>query len=67
MNKVYGTFIFFFYFVKYPIAIFLPIAYFYLDYPNNLIMNILWVISMILILKDWFFPHKGCDCKPKNK
>lgn len=67
MNKVYGTFIFFFYFVKYPITIFLPIAYFYLEYPNNLIMNILWGMSVILILKDWFFPHKGCDCKPKNK
>ena len=62
MKVIYGTFIFFFYFVKYPIVIFLPIAYGYLDYPNNIVMNILAFISLLLIVKDWFFPHE----KPKN-
>jgi len=62
MNVIYGTLIFFFYFVKYPLVIFLPVAYFYLDYPNNWILNILACISFILILKDWFFPHE----KPEN-
>jgi len=61
MNVIYGTLIFFFYFVKYPIAIFLPVAYNWLDYPDNIIMDILWIISIILILKDWFFPHKKPD------
>lgn len=55
LNKFYGSLIFFFYFVKYPVIIFLPIGYFYLDYPNNTIMNILWIISLILIIKDLFF------------
>lgn len=67
MNKLFGTCIFFFYFVKYPIVIGLPIFYLYLDAQNNWILNILWIISFILILKDWFFPHEKCDCKPKNK
>ncbi len=62
MKTIYGTLIFFFYFVKYPIVIFLPIAYTKLDYPNSVVMNILAFISICLIIKDWFFPHK----KPKN-
>jgi hypothetical protein len=62
MKTIYGTLIFFFYFVKYPIIIFVPISYFYLEYPNNWIMNILWIISLILIIKDWIYPHE----KPKN-
>ena len=62
MKVLYGTLIFFFYFVKYPLVIFLQIAYFYLDYNNNWILNILFGISVILILKDWFFPHQ----KPQN-
>jgi len=61
MNIIYGSLIFFFYFVKYPIVIFLPIAYFYLDYPNSIIMNILAGISLILIIKDWFFPQPKPD------
>jgi len=67
MNKIYGSLIFFFYFVKYPLVIFLPIFYFYLDGQNNWILNILALISILLILKDWFFPENKCDCKPKNK
>ena len=67
MNKIYGSLIFFFYFVKYPLVIFLPIFYFYLDGQNNWILNILAFISILLILKDWFFPENKCDCKPKNK
>jgi hypothetical protein len=58
MKDLYGTLIIFFYFLKYPLVIFLPIAYIYLNYENNYIMNILWIISLVLILKDWFYPHK---------
>lgn len=67
MNKLYGSFIFFFYFFKYPIVLGLPILYFYLEVPNNWILNILAFISSLLIIKDWFFPHAKCGCKPKNK
>ena len=61
VKKLYGTFIFFFYFIKYPIVIFLPIAYTYLEYSNNNIMNILAFISIVLIINDWFFPHEKPD------
>ena len=58
MNKLYGSLIIFFYFIKYPVAIFLPIAYFALDYKNNIFLNILWIISIGLIIKDIFFTKK---------
>lgn len=67
IKKIYGTLIFFFYFIKYPVLVFLPIAYIYLEYKSNYIMNILWIISLTLILKDYFFPSDKCECKPKNK
>jgi len=68
MKVIYGTLIFFFYFVKYPIVIFLPIAYSYLGYPNNYIMDILAFISVNLIIKDWFFPHeKPANCQGVKK
>ncbi len=67
MNKIYGSLIFFFYFLKYPIVIGLPVFYLYLEMQNNWVLNILFFISILLILKDWFFPHENCGCKPKNK
>jgi hypothetical protein len=68
MKVLYGSLIFFFYFIKYPVAIFLPIGYFYLDFVDNPIMDMLWVISIILIIKDKLYPHENnCDsCKIKN-
>ncbi|NQY19737.1 MAG: hypothetical protein HRT40_00275 [Campylobacteraceae bacterium] len=65
MNKLYGTMIFFFYFIKYPLVIFLPILYLYLDYPNDIILNILYFISFALIIKDIFFPLDNCTLKNK--
>ncbi|NOQ30464.1 MAG: hypothetical protein GQ570_05000 [Helicobacteraceae bacterium] len=61
MKELYGTLIIFFYFIKYPLVIFLPVGYIYLGYENNTIMNVLWLTSLILILKDWFFPYKKPD------
>lgn len=66
MKILYGSLIFFFYFTKYPIIIYVIVSYTYLDMPNNIIMNILAIISFILILKDWFLPHKKPDnCSKK--
>lgn len=63
MNKLYGTLIFFFYFVKYPIVIYLIIS-FYLDIENSIIMYLLGFLSIMLILKDLFFPLNNlCDNK----
>ncbi len=61
MKKIYGTLIFFFYFIKYPVIIYLLLAYFYLEVQSSLIMNVLGFISLILILKDLFFPYKKPD------
>ena len=51
----------FFYFIKYPIVIFLGANYFYLEIPSNFIMDTLGVISIVLIIKDIFFAHKKPD------
>lgn len=67
MKTLIGTFIFFFYFIKYPLVIFLAVAYGYFEYEQNWILNTLGFISILLIFKDWFFPHDKCDCKPKNR
>jgi len=64
MDKLYGTIIIFFYFIKYPIIIFLPIIYIVFDYPANIILDSLWLISGILILKDRLYGEpKQCRLK----
>jgi len=57
MKQLYGMLIIFFYFVKYPIVIYVPLSYYVLKFPSNWVMNVLWVVSVVLILKDIFFPH----------
>ncbi len=54
LKKLYGAGIIFFYYIKYPIVIGLPILYYGLDYNHNKIMDILWIYSFILIIKDFF-------------
>lgn len=61
MKKIYGSLIFFFYFIKYPVVIYMLVNYFYLELENSLIINILGLISLVLIFKDLFFPHKKPD------
>ena len=69
MKKIYGSIIFFFYFIKYPVVIYLLVNYFYLGITNSLYIYFLGVISVILILKDFIFPYKKPqNCSgPKNK
>ncbi len=52
LRKLYGAGIIFFYYFKYPIVIGLPILYYGLDYSQNMVMNILWLYSLLLIFKD---------------
>ncbi|WP_041354083.1 hypothetical protein [Nitratiruptor sp. SB155-2] len=52
-RHLYGAGILFFYYLKWPIVIGLPILYFYLHYPRNWILDILWLYSLILIIKDF--------------
>ena len=51
-KKFYGAGIIFFYYIKYPIVIGLPILYYGLGYSHNMIMDILWFFSSLLIIKD---------------
>ncbi len=55
LKEIYGVGIIFFYYVKWPILIGLPILYFGLDYDSNLVMNILWWYCFILALKDFIY------------
>jgi len=67
VNKLYGSLIMFFYFVKYPVVILLPIIYLGFDYPPNIILDSLWIISAILIFKDRLYPQpKACYMKKSN-
>ncbi len=52
LRELYGAGIIFFYYFKYPIVIGLPILYYGLDYSQNIVMNILWIYSLLLIFKD---------------
>jgi len=52
LKKLYGAGIIFFYYFKYPIVVGLPILYYGLDYKDNQIMDILWLYSLFLIVKD---------------
>jgi len=55
LKELYGVGIIFFYYIKWPILIGLPILYFGLDYKSNLVMNILWGYSFILVVKDFIY------------
>ena len=55
IKELYGVGIIFFYYIKWPILIGLPILYFGLDYKSNLVMNLLWWYCFILALKDFIY------------
>ena len=74
LKDLYGAAILFFYYVKWFIAIGLPVLYFALDYKRNIILDILWVLCIILIIKDFVYKFilkksycdsEGCSTKDK--
>jgi len=52
LRELYGTGILFFYYMKYPILIGWPLLRYGLDYPDNIVMNLLWVYCLVLMIKD---------------
>ncbi len=66
MNKLYGSLIMFFYFIKYPVIILLPVLYVVFDFPPNIILDSLWLICGILILKDKLYAQPKECCMRKN-
>ena len=65
LKDLYGSWILFFHYLKWPIVLGLPILYLELDYKQNIIMNVLWVYCLYLVavsLKD-MYKNRG---KPKS-
>ncbi len=55
LREMYGVGILFFYYMKWLVLLGLPILYFGLDYKSNTIMNILWIFSLALVIKDFIY------------
>ncbi|HIE34619.1 MAG TPA: hypothetical protein EYP79_00275 [Campylobacterales bacterium] len=53
-RHLYGAAILFFYYLKWPIVIGVPILYFYLGYKRDIFLDILWLWCLVLILKDFY-------------
>jgi hypothetical protein len=51
-REIYGAGILFFYYFKWPMFIGYPVLIEYLSYPRYWVMDILWIYSVILIVKD---------------
>ncbi len=74
LKDLYGAGILFFYYVKWIIALGIPVLYYVLDYKDNIVMDILWVWCIILIVKDFVYKFilkkSHCDsgsCSGKGK
>ena len=53
LKHLYGAGVLFFYYMKWPIAIGVPILYGYLGFEKNIYLDILWIWCIILIVKDF--------------
>ena len=70
---LYGAWILFFHYAKWPIVIGLPILYFEMGYRHNLVMDIVWVYCLWLVLESLWRRYvlrqkcsaKGCDTEKK--
>ncbi len=54
LRHLYGAGILLFYYAKWPILIGWPLLRFYLDYPDNWIIDVLWIWCLILVFKDLY-------------
>ncbi|WP_084274889.1 hypothetical protein [Nitratiruptor tergarcus] len=52
LRHFYGAGILFFYYMKWPIVLGLPVLYFYLGYPRYWLLDLLWLYCLGLIIKD---------------
>jgi len=62
MREMYGALILFFYFLKWPIFIVMPIMY-YNGLQNNWIINIVWALCLVFIVKDFYILLKNRNKK----
>ena len=67
LRETYGVWILIFYFLKWPYALGFPYLYFEKGLQNNWFLNLLWVVCVMLIVKDFVYLAKhGFRCSPKN-
>ncbi|MGB5964229.1 MAG: hypothetical protein WBF77_11605 [Sulfurimonadaceae bacterium] len=59
MKEIYGSVIMFFYFLKWPIFLGLPMLYYFYGLKNNYVMDALWVLCLVLIIKDFWRMFRG--------
>ncbi len=52
LRHLYGAGIMFFYFFKWPVLLGLPFMYFKLGLRENPILDLLWVVCLVLAVKD---------------
>jgi hypothetical protein len=66
MKELYGVGVLFFYFLKWPILLGLPLLY-NNGLQNNIVLNILWLYCCALALKDLYtFIQKHSHNKKEN-
>jgi len=58
IRELYGAFILFFYFLKWPIFVGVPLLY-YQGLNSNWIVNIVWLACLLLIIKDFVLKIKS--------
>ncbi len=73
VRDLYGTWILFFHYVKWPIFFGLPILYLEMGYEHDMVMDILWLYSAYLVVMELytrFISKSYCDsdgCGTKKK
>ena len=65
LKDLYGSWMLFFHYLKWPIFLGLPILYFDLDYEQNIVMNIIWVYCFYLVAVSLINMYKNRG-KPKG-
>jgi len=68
LKEIYGVGILFFYYMKYIILFGWPLLRYGLEYKDNIIMNVLWVLCLLLFIKDmvYKFVLKKSYCDNNN-
>ncbi len=64
LMDLYGSGILFFYYIKWPVLIGLPVMYLEVGYKQNIIMNVIWVYCLYLVLAGFyrrFVLKQRCD------
>ena len=67
LRDLYGTWILFFHYVKWPILFGLPVLYLQMGYAHNIVMDILWVYSLWLVAEElWRRFVSGTYCSGRG-